>query len=104
MNDLMPAGAAFRLQFAEAINNKGWIVGAGTTDPNGAELSQGFVIIPPDPSCAANISPTVAVSQGPLKLNKKTGRYTQTVTLKNGDGARSAPVSLVLDNLSSGAT
>jgi uncharacterized repeat protein (TIGR03803 family) len=38
--------------------------------------------------CAADVSAVVAVaSQGPLKLNRKTGRYTQTVTLKNGDGA-----------------
>jgi uncharacterized repeat protein (TIGR03803 family) len=55
--------------------------------------------------CAADVSAVVAVaSQGPLKLNRKTGRYTQTVTLKNGDGAMGGPVSLVLDGLSSDAT
>src|SRR6185369_13637680 len=63
LNDLMPAGAGFTLQFAEAINNKGWIVGAGTTDPNGAELSQGFVIIPPDQAPVASDG-TASVTAG----------------------------------------
>lgn len=196
LNDLMPSGTGFKLQFVEAISNNGWIVGLGTTDPNGSELGQGFVLIPPnsapvatddailtqedtatngalsasdadgdpltysivangskgiatitnaatgaftytpnanengtdaftfkandgtldsntatitvtitpDNNCATNISASVAVSQGPLKLNKKTGRYTRTVTLKNSDGAVAGPVSLVLDSLSSNAT
>jgi uncharacterized repeat protein (TIGR03803 family) len=52
--------------------------------------------------CAADVSTVASVaSQGPLKLNRKTGRYTQAVTLKNGDGAMAGPVSLVLDGLSS---
>jgi VCBS repeat-containing protein len=51
-------------------------------------------------SCAANISSTVMLSQGPIKIDKKTGRYTQTITLKNADGAVAGPVSLVLDALS----
>jgi hypothetical protein len=38
LNDLMPAGTGFTLQFAEAINNSGSIAGAGITDPFGAEL------------------------------------------------------------------
>jgi hypothetical protein len=197
LNQLMPSGTGFTLQLVEAINNKGWIVGAGTADPNGAELLQGFVIVPPnqapvasdgtapvtagssvsgtliatDPegdsltysivsngtkgtaaitdaatgayiytanvgssgsdtftfeandgfadsntatitvtitpagTCATDISTTATVSsQGPTKLNKKTGRYTQSLTLKNGDGAVSGPVSLVLDSLGSNAT
>lgn len=53
------------------------------------------------PVCAADISASVSVSQGPLKLNKKTGRYAQTVTLRNDGGVVSAPVSLVLGGLSS---
>jgi VCBS repeat-containing protein len=51
-------------------------------------------------SCAANISSTVTLSQGPIRFNKKTGRYAQTVTLKNSDGVVTGPVSLVLDALS----
>jgi Tol biopolymer transport system component len=54
--------------------------------------------------CAADITASVSVSQGALKLNRKTGHYTQRITLKNGDGAVSGPVSLVLDTLSSNAT
>ena len=195
LNQLMPSGTGFTLQFVEAINNKGWIVGAGTTDPNGAELGQGFLIVPPnqapvasngtasvtagsavsdtliatDPdgdslsysivtngvkgtavltdtatgaytytanvsssgtdtftfkandgsadsntatvtvtiapgACATDISATVTVStQGSIKLNRKTGRYTQSVTLKNGDSAVSGPVSFVLDSLANAA-
>jgi hypothetical protein len=56
------------------------------------------------PACALNISASVSVSQGALKLNKKTGRYTQTVTLQNGNNAAPGPVSLVLDSLSGNAT
>jgi len=56
-------------------------------------------------ACATDISASVTVAtQGPVKINKKTGRYAQTVTLKNGDGAASGPVSLVFDSLSSNAT
>jgi hypothetical protein len=50
-------------------------------------------------SCAANISSTVTLSQGPIKVDKKTGRSAQAVTLKNSDGAAAGPVSLVLDAL-----
>lgn len=71
-------------------------------DSNVASIS--VTITAPD-ACATDISATVAVaSKGPLKFNRKTGHYTQTVTLKNGDGAASGPVSLVLDTLSSNAT
>jgi len=55
-------------------------------------------------SCATNVSSTVAVTPGPTKLDKKTGRYTQVLTLKNSDGIVAGPISLVLDALSSGAS
>ena len=45
VNTLLPAGTGFTLQFVTAINNNGWIVGAGTTFFP-AELLQGFVLIP----------------------------------------------------------
>jgi len=89
-------------------------VGSSGTDTFTFKANDGFadsntgtvtVTITPAGACATDITATVAVSgQGPLKLNKKTGRYTSTVTLKNGDGAVSGPISLVLDNLSSNAT
>jgi hypothetical protein len=69
----------------------------GSLDSNTARIG---VTITPGSSCATNVSASVAVSQGPLKLNKKAGRYTRTVTLKNSDGAVAGPVSLVLDGLS----
>jgi hypothetical protein len=103
LNDLMPTGTGFTLQFAEAINNDGWIAGAGTSDPFGAELGQGFLIVPPS-SCAIDISSSTSVMQGPQKLNRTTGHYVQTITLKNGDGAAPGPLSLVLDNLTSNTT
>ncbi len=89
-------------------------VGSSGTDTFTFKANDGFVdsntatitvtITPPGP-CATDISATVAVtSQGPLKLNKKTGRYIQALTLKNGDGAVSGSVSLALDSLSSNAT
>ena len=57
------------------------------------------------PGCATDITGSVAVTiSGAPKLNKKTGRYTQTVTLKNSDGVVAGPVSLVLDSLGSNAT
>ncbi len=54
--------------------------------------------------CATNISAFVGVTSAAPKLNRKTGRYTQTVTLKNNGGATAGPVSLVLDQLSTNAT
>jgi hypothetical protein len=47
LNDLLPDGTGFTLQFVEAINNHGWIVGAGTTFAP-AQLHQGFVLVPPN--------------------------------------------------------
>lgn len=72
----------------------------GLLNSNTATITVTITALP----CAANISASVTImSQGPLKLNRKTGRYTQTLTLRNGDGAVSGPVSLVLDSLSSNA-
>jgi hypothetical protein len=88
--------------------------GSSGTDTFTFKANDGFVdsnvvtitvTITPAGTCATDISATVGISsQGPLKLNRKTGRYTQSLTLKNGDGGVSGPVSLVLDNLSSNAT
>lgn len=87
----------------EAINNNGQIAFVvGYTSGPGVS---GVAVVRADPLCATAISATVTVSsRGQLRLNRSTGRYTQTVTLRNGDGVVSGPVSLVLDNLSSNAT
>lgn len=45
LNDLLPGGTGFTLQFVEAINNRGWIVGTGTTFAP-VQLGQGFVLVP----------------------------------------------------------
>jgi hypothetical protein len=73
----------------------------GSLDSNVATVT---VTITLPPTCAGDISGLVVVSQGPLKLNRKTGNYTQTVTLKNSDGAIAGPISLVLDGVSSNAS
>jgi VCBS repeat-containing protein len=62
------------------------------------------VTIAGQPTCASDISPLVTVTGGVPKLNRKTGLYTQTLTLKNADGAVIGPISFVLDGLSSNAT
>jgi uncharacterized repeat protein (TIGR03803 family)/VCBS repeat-containing protein len=72
----------------------------GSTDSNTATVTVTITA----GQCAADISTTVTVSMQSAKLNRKTGRYTQTITLKNADGTVAGPVSLVLDNLSSNAT
>jgi uncharacterized repeat protein (TIGR03803 family) len=89
-------------------------VGSGGTDTFTFKANDGWrdsniatvtVTIARPQTCASDVSATVSVaSQGGLKLNKKTGRWTQSVTLKNGDGAVAGPVFLVLDQLTSGAT
>jgi hypothetical protein len=86
----------------EAINDNGQIAFVVAYDPG--DGSTRLAVVRADPLCAANISATVSVMSGQAKLNRKSGRYTQSVTLKNGDGPVSGPVSLVLDGLSNGVT
>ena len=51
-----------------------------------------------------DVSSQVSVTRSGYRLNRPTGRFTQTVTLKNtGSSAVSGPVSLALDGLSSNA-
>ena len=57
------------------------------------------------PACAANVTTSVSVSLSSLRLDRRTGRYSQRVTLRNTSGADIAgPVSFVLDSLTAGAT
>lgn len=52
--------------------------------------------------CAANVSSSVSVKRSAYRLNRATGRYVQSVTIKNtGAIPINSPISLVLSNLSS---
>lgn len=54
--------------------------------------------------CASEVTPSVQITRSAFRLNKATGRYLQTVTLKNTSGAPiSSPISLVLSGLSGNA-
>jgi hypothetical protein len=54
--------------------------------------------------CAAEVSGFVTVTRGGYVLNPVTGRYAQTVTVKNNSAHTvTGPISLVLDSLSSNA-
>jgi hypothetical protein len=56
-------------------------------------------------SCAADVSNSVTVTRGGFVLNPVTGRFAQTVTIKNISAATIiGPLSLVLDSLSSNAS
>lgn len=56
-------------------------------------------------ACASNVSATVQVTKSGFVYNRTTGRFVQTVTLKNSTGSLIAgPISLVLDELSGNAT
>ena len=56
-------------------------------------------------ACATNISPQVTVDRGGFRLDRKTGRYVQTIKIKNTSAsAIQGPVVLALDMLSSTAT
>jgi hypothetical protein len=55
--------------------------------------------------CAVNVSNSVTVARGGYVFNPATGRYAQTVTVKNHSaGTITGPISLVLDGLSSNAS
>ncbi|HYL85372.1 MAG TPA: choice-of-anchor Q domain-containing protein, partial [Candidatus Angelobacter sp.] len=55
--------------------------------------------------CAEDVTASVTVTRGGYVLNPVTGRYAQTVTVKNNSPSTlTGPLSLVLDNLSAGAT
>ena len=65
-----------------------------------AELADGRRGVYLADPCAANISASVSVTRSMAKLNRKTGRYEQKVTLKNTSTTPfSGPISLALDGL-----
>ncbi|HVO88983.1 MAG TPA: hypothetical protein VMV45_10605 [Casimicrobiaceae bacterium] len=56
-------------------------------------------------SCASNVTSSLQVTRSGFSYNLATGRFIQTVTLKNISSATiTGPISFVLDNLSSNAT
>jgi hypothetical protein len=78
VNTLLPSGTGFTVQYVTAINNEGWIVGAGTT-AFPTELLQGFVLMP------AN-RPPVALN-GNLTTQQDTAAYgTLQAADPDGDG------------------
>jgi hypothetical protein len=52
VNDLLPPGADFQIDTVSAMNNKGWLVGAGRR--HGSEELRGYVLIPPTVDIKAN--------------------------------------------------
>ena len=57
------------------------------------------------PNCAENVSSQVTVTRSGFLRNRVTGRYQQTLTLRNSSANPvTSPVSLVMDNLSGNAT
>ena len=65
---------------------------------------EAMTVIGTAPACASNVSNQVQVTRSGFGYNFATQRFVQTVTLKNISGsAVGAPLSLVLDNLSSNA-
>jgi hypothetical protein len=82
--------------FPRGINNAGAVAGS-YTDSRG--LMHGFAA----QLCASNVTPAVAVTQGPITLNSATGEYVQTLTLKNtGSTLLTAPIYVALNNLPPG--
>jgi hypothetical protein len=57
------------------------------------------------PACATNVSAVVSAVPGNIRVDRKTGRYLQKVTLRNtSSGPIAGPLSLVLDSLSAGVS
>ena len=92
VNDLMPSGTNFTIQYVTAINNRGWIVGEGTSDPNGAQLGQSFVLIPPnrEPVAADDAISTEedTASSGALRASDGDGDSLSYSIVANGSMVR----------------
>lgn len=78
------------------INDFGTVTGSYA---DGKGVLHGFVA----QLCAADVSNDIHVAQGAVTLDRKTGEYHETVTLKNkGKTAIAGPLHLLFDNLPSG--
>jgi hypothetical protein len=63
------------------------------------------VTIAPAPTCATNVTATVTIASGRIRLVKGTTQYAQSVTLKgNAHAAVQGPISFVLDQLPAGVS
>jgi hypothetical protein len=85
----------------------GNIVGNFSTIPSPVVLNDGLQFIaggnlfsPAPGNCAPDVTSQVGVVQGQVILDPSTGRFRQAVTLTNNGASLSAPVSLLLDQLS----
>src|SRR5439155_4167725 len=68
-------------------------------------VAEASTLVSSGPACAIDVSAQVQVTRSGYRFNLTTGRFVQTVTLKNStSGVIAGPISLVLDSLSSNAT
>jgi len=75
------------------------------TDAAACMTETGYTLTVAGPSCAANVTQQVEISLSGIRRNLVTGRWLQTVTLRNrGASALAGPIALVLDNLSANAS
>jgi hypothetical protein len=73
-------------------------------DAGGCAARADYTLQVAGPACAAKVTPQIQAGLGGFRRNLATGRWSQTVTLRNqGPGALAGPVALVLDNLSANA-
>ena len=90
---LLPIGTStVTFRFQDASTN------IGTADST-------VTVTAPPPICAADVTGSVTVMAGGIRFDKRTGRYTQRITLRgNSPTALEGPISFVLDNLTAGVT
>lgn len=75
------------------------------TDDGPCMANASYSLTVQGPACAANVTSQVQISLGGFRRNLATGRFQQTVTLRNnGTGALAGPVAIVFDNLSANAS
>jgi hypothetical protein len=74
------------------------------TSADGCFDRAGYTLHVAGPSCAANVTAQVQVTLGGFRRNLVTGRWMQTVAVRNkGAAPLDGPIALVLDNLSANA-
>jgi len=87
---LFPIGTTtVTFRFQDASNNVG-------TDDSTVTVRQ--------PACAVDVTSGLTATGGSARFDRKRNVYTEKVTIKGGSASIAGPVSLVLDNLSAGAS